>query len=513
MTLCSVCKKNPAVVFVNKIVDGKPHMDGLCLACAKERGINPLASMMQQYGASEEDIENLNNQFNEIMDSMSEIEMPEEMLEGMENDSENPSSLASMMASMFGKKDEKSSSTSQKQNEKNKSKKRKILDTYGINLTEKAKNGEIDVLVGRENEIERVTQILNRRTKNNPCLIGEPGVGKTAIAQGLALKIASQDAPAKLLKSEIYQIDMTSMVAGTQFRGQFEARMKALIEECRLAKNIILVIDEIHNIVGAGGDADHTMNAANILKPALSNGDIQIIGTTTLKEYRKYIEKDAALERRFQTVMVEEPTIEQSIKILSGIKSYYEDYHHVKVSDELIRQIVIMSEKYIHDRFLPDKAIDILDEAASKVNLTNKVLVQLQILKNELDEIKEEKEDAEIIDEENKELDYEKIANLKSRENTLINQIADLSQGNVELELSIDDVAAVIENWTKIPASKISETEAEKLLNLENNIHKRLIGQDKAVSAVCNAIRRNRAGLRNKKRPPSFIFVGPTRCW
>ena len=351
MTLCSVCKKNPAVVFVNKIVDGKPHMDGLCLACAKERGINPLASMMQQYGASEEDIENLNNQFNEIMDSMSEIEMPEEMLEGMENDSENPSSLASMMASMFGKKDEKYSSTSQKQNEKNKSKKRKILDTYGINLTEKAKNGEIDVLVGRENEIERVTQILNRRTKNNPCLIGEPGVGKTAIAQGLALKIASQDAPAKLLKSEIYQIDMTSMVAGTQFRGQFEARMKALIEECRLAKNIILVIDEIHNIVGAGGDADHTMNAANILKPALSNGDIQIIGTTTLKEYRKYIEKDAALERRFQTVMVEEPTIEQSIKILSGIKSYYEDYHHVKVSDELIRQIVIMSEKYIHDRF------------------------------------------------------------------------------------------------------------------------------------------------------------------
>ena len=510
MTLCSVCKKNPAVVFVNKIVDGKPHMDGLCLACAKERGINPLASMMQQYGASEEDIENLNNQFNEIMDSMSEIEMPEEMLEGMENDSENPSSLASMMASMFGKKDEKSSSTSQKQNEKNKSKKRKILDTYGINLTEKAKNGEIDVLVGRENEIERVTQILNRRTKNNPCLIGEPGVGKTAIAQGLALKIASQDAPAKLLKSEIYQIDMTSMVAGTQFRGQFEARMKALIEECRLAKNIILVIDEIHNIVGAGGDADHTMNAANILKPALSNGDIQIIGTTTLKEYRKYIEKDAALERRFQTVMVEEPTIEQSIKILSGIKSYYEDYHHVKVSDELIRQIVIMSEKYIHDRFLPDKAIDILDEACSKVNLTNKVLSTLEILKEDLAKVQEEKENEENSDDPNKTPDYEKLANLKSHETAILNQIAEISQGNVELELNIEDVAKVIETWTRIPASKISETEAEKLLNLEKNLHKRLIGQDAAVSAVSNAIRRNRAGLKSKKRPPSFIFVGPT---
>ena len=514
MTLCSVCKKNPAVVFVNKIVDGKPHMDGLCLACAKERGINPLASMMQQYGASEEDIENLNNQFNEIMDSMSEIEMPEEMLEGIENDSENPSSLASMMASMFGKKDEKSSSTSQKQNEKNagknKSKKRKILDTYGINLTEKAKNGEIDVLIGRDNEIERVTQILNRRTKNNPCLIGEPGVGKTAIAQGLALKIANQDAPVKLLKSEIYQIDMTSMVAGTQFRGQFEARMKALIEECRLAKNIILVIDEIHNIVGAGGDADHTMNAANILKPALSNGDIQIIGTTTLKEYRKYIEKDAALERRFQTVMVEEPTIEQSIKILSGIKNYYEEYHHVKVSDELIRQIVIMSEKYIHDRFLPDKAIDILDEACSKVNLTNKVLSTLEILKEDLAKVQEEKENEENSDDPNKTPDYEKLANLKSHETAILNQIAEISQGNVELELNIEDVAKVIETWTRIPASKISETEAEKLLNLEKNLHKRLIGQDTAVSAVSNAIRRNRAGLKSKKRPPSFIFVGPT---
>ena len=518
MTLCSVCKKNPAVVFVNKIVDGKPNMEGLCLACAKEKGINPLASMMQQYGASQEDIDNLNEQFNEIMDSVAGMDIPEELLDGIDENEEKGSSFSSMMSSIFpgfgNKENKENSNTSQKSNEKttskNKSKKRKILDTYGINLTQKAKNGEIDKLIGRDEEIERVTQILNRRSKNNPVLIGEPGVGKTAIAQGLALKIANQDAPAKLLKSEIYQIDMTSMVAGTQFRGQFEARMKSLIEECRTAKNIILVIDEIHNIVGAGGDAEHTMNAANILKPALSNGDIQIIGTTTLKEYRKYIEKDAALERRFQPVMVDEPSIEQSINILSGIKSYYEDYHHVKVSDKLIRQIVIMSEKYIHDRFLPDKAIDILDEACSKVNLTNKVLAQLEILKEKLEDVQTQKEAEENIDDPSKTPDYEKLANLKSHETALLNQIAEISQGNVELELNIEDVAKVIETWTKIPASKISETEAEKLLNLESNLHKRLIGQDKAVTAVANAIRRSRAGLRNKKRPPSFIFVGPT---
>ncbi len=518
MTICSMCNKNPAVVFVNKIVDGKPQIEGLCLACAKKKGINPLTSMMKQYGASEEDIENLNEQFNEIMESVSEMDFPEEMVDSMEHDDgSNP--FKSMMANIFpnfnGNKDNVENETStQKNNEKtsnkSKPKKRKILDTYGTNLTLKAKNGEIDKLIGRDEEIERVTQILNRRSKNNPVLIGEPGVGKTAIAQGLALRIATQDVPAKLLKCEIYQLDMTSMVAGTQFRGQFEARMKALIEECKSLKNIILVIDELHNIVGAGGDADHTMNAANILKPALSNGDIQIIGTTTLKEYRKYIEKDAALERRFQPVIVKEPSIEDSYNILMGIKSYYEAYHHVKVSDKLTKQIVLMSEKYIHDRFLPDKAIDILDEACSKVNLTNKVLAQLEILREDLEKVQKEKEAEENVDDPNKSLDYEKIANLKSHETALLNQIASMSQGNVELELTIEDVAKVIETWTKIPASKISETEAEKLLNLEYNIHKRLIGQDKAVTAVSNAIRRNRAGLKSKKRPPSFIFVGPT---
>ena len=523
MSLCSVCKKNTAVVFVNRIVDGKPKLEGLCLSCAKERGINPLASMMKQYGASEEDIANLNEQFEEIVSSLSSNDMnvPEELLAEMEK-MDNPEAFSSMLSNIFpnatnneepnhSSRNEKTRATS-KNKDKKKDKKKKTLDAFGINLTAKALDGKIDKLIGRDTEIERVTQILNRRTKNNPVLIGEPGVGKTAIAQGLALRIANKDVPAKLLGCEIYQIDMTSMVAGTQFRGQFEGRMKALIEECRELGNIILVIDELHNIMGAGGDVDHTMNAANILKPALSNGDIQVIGTTTLKEYRKHIEKDAALERRFQPVIVEEPKIADTIEIMLGIKDYYEEYHHVKVSDTLIKQIVMMSEKYIHDRFLPDKAIDILDEACSKVNLTNKVLAQLQILKEDLDKVQEEKallEDIEITDA-NTEPDYEKIANLKSHETALMNQIADISQGNLELELNIDDVAAVIENWTKIPASKISETEAEKLLNLEKNIHKKLIGQDKAVTAVCNAIRRNRAGLRNKKRPPSFIFVGPT---
>ena len=516
MALCSVCKKNTAVVFVNKIVDGKPSLEGLCLSCAKDRGINPLASMMKQYGASEDDIANLNEQFNEIVSSISseDAPFPDELIESFNHeDGSNP--FASMFSNMFPSNSDTQNSeskvkSSNKDKKTNKEKKRKTLEAFGTNLTQKAREGKIDKLIGRDAEIERMTQILNRRTKNNPVLIGEPGVGKTAIAQGLALRIVAQDVPAKLLDKEIYQIDMTAMVAGTQFRGQFEARMKSLIQECKDNGNIILVFDEIHNIVGAGGDTEHTMNAANILKPALSNGEVQVIGTTTLKEYRKYIEKDAALERRFQSIIVEEPTIDQTIEIMKGIKNYYEEYHHVKVSDNLIRQIVIMSEKYIHDRFLPDKAIDILDEACSKVNLTNKVLVQLQIMKNELDKIKDEREKAEIIDEENKELDYEKIANLKSRETALINQIAEISQGNIELELSVEDVANVIENWTKIPASKISETEATKLLNLEANIHKHLIGQDKAVTAVCNAIRRNRAGLRNKKRPPSFIFVGPT---
>ncbi len=385
-------------------------------------------------------------------------------------------------------------------------KKKKFLDTYGTNLTFKAKNNQIDIVVGRDKEIQRIVQILNRRSKNNPCLIGEPGVGKTAIAQGLAIKIANQNVPAKLLNKEVYLLDMTSVIAGTQFRGQFESRMKGIIDECKEYGNIILVIDEIHNIIGAG-DGEHSMNAANILKPALSNGEIQLIGTTTLKEYRKYIEKDSALERRFQQVLVEEPNIDDSIGILEGIKKYYEEYHKVKISSDVIRQVVIMSEKYIHDRFLPDKAIDILDEACSRINLENKELYKLEMLKQELSSVQAEKE--EVIAADSTE-DYQRAADLKTRECQLIEEIDKLNSKMKLKQLTLQDIANVIESWTKIPVKKITEAETQKLLNLETNLHKRIIAQEEAVSSVARAIRRNRAGLQSTKRPPSFIFVGPT---
>ena len=400
-----------------------------------------------------------------------------------------------------------SSGGTQKVKEKTKpNKKRKALDTYGTNLTVKAKNNQIDRVIGRDKEIERMIQILNRRSKNNPCLIGEPGVGKTAIAQGLALRIASGSVPAKLLNKEVYLLDMTAVIAGTQFRGQFEARMKAIIDECRNDGNIILVIDEIHNIIGAG-DAEHSMNAANILKPSLANGELQMIGTTTLKEYRKYIEKDTALERRFQPIIVEEPSVEDAISILQGIKQYYEDYHHVRISNDIIRQIVNMSEKYIHDRFLPDKAIDILDEACSKINLNDKDLYDLEVLNNQLKEVQAKKEEAAQADSTE---DYQKAAELKTQECALLEQIDNLKKRMQPKDLTTQDIANVIESWTKIPVNKITEEETKKLLNLEENLHKRIIGQNEAVEAVSRAIRRNRVGLKSTKRPPSFIFVGPT---
>ena len=349
-------------------------------------------------------------------------------------------------------------------------------------------------------------QILNRRSKNNPCLIGEPGVGKTAIAQGLAIRIAEGDVPAKLLNKEVYLLDMTSVVAGTQFRGQFEARMKNIIEECKLFGNIILVIDEIHSIIGAG-DAEHGTNAANILKQALTNGEIQLIGTTTLKEYRKYIEKDAALERRFQPVKVEEPSVRDTIEILKGIKQYYESYHHVKISNDVIEKTVNMSEKYIHDRFLPDKAIDILDEACSKINLNDKDLYNLELLNTKLKEVQSQKEEAAEADSTE---DYQRAAELKTQECNLLEQIDALKARMKPTELTMQDIANVIESWTKIPVNKITEEETKKLLNLEQNLHKRVIGQNEAVEAVARAIRRSRAGLKSTKRPPSFIFVGPT---
>lgn len=531
--LCSQCNKNNAVVFINKQDEnGNTSLEGLCYDCAKKRGINPVDHLMKQANLSENDINNMTKQFESMFKDMSEnmnfSDMSENLQDSLNNEednldaenNENPEMqfgaipLGSIFSSMFGMNDgnsmsnDDSSSGSEKKKVKvdKKSKKRKVLDTYGTNLTQKARNNQLDSVIGRDKEIQRMIQILNRRSKNNPCLIGEPGVGKTAIAQGLAIKIAQNKVPAKLLNKEVYLLDMTGIIAGTQFRGQFESRMKSIIDECKSLGNIILVIDEIHNIIGAG-DAEHSMNAANILKPSLSNGEIQLIGTTTLKEYRKYIEKDSALERRFQPIIVSEPSITDSIDILEGIKKYYEEFHKVKISSDVIKQTVIMSEKYIHDRFLPDKAIDILDEACSRINLDNKELYQLEILKNELAKIQEEKEEAASADSTE---DYQKAAELKTKECALTEQIEELSKKLKLKNLTIQDIAEVIENWTKIPVKKITEKETQKLLNLEANLHKKVIGQDSAVEAVSRAIRRSRAGLKSTKRPPSFIFVGPT---
>ena len=519
--LCSMCKKNTAVIFINKQgADGKAEVEGLCYECAKKKGINPIDTMAKQANLSDKDIQDLSNKldtmFKSLSDNMADIDEDElsEMING-ESEIEGAQGvpLGSIFSGLFGIKqngDESSNYSSggtQKVKEKTKpNKKRKALDTYGTNLTVKAKNNQIDKVIGRDKEIERMIQILNRRSKNNPCLIGEPGVGKTAIAQGLALRIASGSVPAKLLNKEVYLLDMTAVIAGTQFRGQFEARMKAIIDECRNDGNIILVIDEIHNIIGAG-DAEHSMNAANILKPSLANGELQMIGTTTLKEYRKYIEKDTALERRFQPIIVEEPSVEDAISILQGIKQYYEDYHHVRISNDIIRQIVNMSEKYIHDRFLPDKAIDILDEACSKINLNDKDLYDLEVLNNQLKEVQAKKEEAAQADSTE---DYQKAAELKTQECALLEQIDNLKKRMQPKDLTTQDIANVIESWTKIPVNKITEEETKKLLNLEDNLHKRIIGQNEAVEAVSRAIRRNRVGLKSTKRPPSFIFVGPT---
>ncbi|MBO6233602.1 MAG: ATP-dependent Clp protease ATP-binding subunit [Clostridia bacterium] len=537
--LCSDCKKNTAILFFNKVENGKETMEGLCYECAQKRGINPLDVLSKQQDVLGKDNINLNDmskQFENIFKDLAEninLEDIENMdgaitfgpsEDGLDDNEETPKisgaaiPLGSLFSNMFGAKNEatqnqfenegtgrKKVKVEKKKNPKQ-NKKKKYLDNFGTNLTNKAKNNELDIVVGRDKEIQRIIQILNRRSKNNPCLIGEPGVGKTAIAQGLAIKIANQNVPAKLLDKEVYLLDMTAVLAGTQFRGQFESRMKGIIDECKEFGNIILVIDEIHNIIGAG-DGEHSMNAANILKPALSNGEIQLIGTTTLKEYRKYIEKDSALERRFQQVLVEEPNIDDSIGILEGIKKYYEEYHKVKISSDVIRQTVIMSEKYIHDRFLPDKAIDILDEACSRINLENKELFKLELLKQELKKVQAEKEEVVAADSTE---DYQKAADLKTKECQLIEKIDSINSKMKLKNLTIQDIATVIESWTKIPVKKITEAETQKLLNLETNLHKRVIGQEAAVNAVSRAIRRNRAGLQSTKRPPSFIFVGPT---
>ena len=538
--ICSECKKNPAILFYEKIDNGKSTMEGLCYDCAKNKGIDATEVLAKQQDILSKDKINfadMNKQLESIFKDFAEnldlnnLENIDGAItfgniddeeDGDVEDEEKPKiagaaiPLGSIFSNMFAQKNDNNNNQKQDndkkqtKNDKKKdsktNKKKKYLDTYGTNLTNKAKNNQIDIVIGRDKEIQRVIQILNRRSKNNPCLIGEPGVGKTAIAQGLAIKIANQNVPAKLLNKEVYLLDMTAVIAGTQFRGQFESRMKGIIDECKEYGNIILVIDEIHNIIGAG-DGEHSMNAANILKPALSNGEIQLIGTTTLKEYRKYIEKDTALERRFQQVLVEEPNIDDSIKILEGIKKYYEEYHKVKISSDVIRQTVEMSEKYIHDRFLPDKAIDILDEACSRINLENKDLFKLEMLKKDLAKVQAQKD--ELAQPETDE-DFQKVADLKTQECKIMEDIDSLSKKMKPRNLTLQDIATVIENWTKIPVKKITEAETQKLLNLETNLHKRIIGQEEAVSAVSRAIRRNRAGLQNEKRPPSFIFVGPT---
>ncbi|MBP5426553.1 MAG: ATP-dependent Clp protease ATP-binding subunit [Clostridiales bacterium] len=505
MIKCSVCKENMALIFVTKYINGKQVQEGLCLKCAKKQGLKPVDQLLEQSGVTEEELDDLNNQVGNIFNTMD--------MEGFGNLEDEDDNMSKGMYMKFfnGFSTNNDSMTDDDINSNVRVKtrngaKKKYLDAYGTNLTKKAKENKLDLVVGREKELERVIQILNRRNKNNPVLIGEPGVGKTAIAEALAQRIVQRNVPIKLFNAEVYMLDFTSIVAGTQFRGQFEGRMKGILEEAISLGNVILVIDELHNIMSAG-EADSAMNAANILKPALSRGEIQIIGATTLEEYRKYIEKDKALERRFQPVLVEEPTAEETIEILNGIREYYENYHKVKISDEVIRGAVDLSQRYITDRFLPDKAIDVIDEASSRANLSNLNLANLEKVKEDLRIIQEEKDSAVMADSIE---DYQKAADLKIRECKLEQELKEYENQNIPVEVTYNDIAKVIEMWTKIPVQKISEVETQKLLMLEERLHKSIVGQDKAVSVLSSAIRRNRTDFRSKKKPVSFIFVGPT---
>lgn len=523
MVLCSVCKKNMAVIFINKLdKDGKSTNEstGLCVECAKKQGIDPLANIMKEMEKiSPEEMENMSKQFDEMLGGMNldddfdydddiDNEKPK-MGFGLHNLFNNPMSSKSKET----EEDEKSNDKKSK-----KKKKTKYLDTFGENLTQKARDKKLDKVIDRNRELQRMIQILNRRSKNNPALIGEPGVGKTAIVHALAQEIVDGNVPGKLINKEVYLIDMTSLVAGTQFRGQFESRIKGLIDECKSLGNIILAIDEVHNIVG-GLEHDNSMNAANMLKPALANGSVQLIGATTLKEYRKYIEKDSALERRFQPVMVDEPTSKECFEILKGIKGYYEDYHKVKVSDEILKLSVSLSQKYIHDRFLPDKAIDLLDEACARVNLEDVLLAKIEKLERKLKEIESQEEDLEqelessdsSQDNSNTTIDaYEKAAKIKEEQCKVQTKLDELIKKAKPKEVTFDNLAQVIELWTKIPVTRVKTTETEKLLSLKENLSKRIIGQSEAIEAISNSIIRKRANIRNISRPPSFIFVGPT---
>ncbi|ABK60429.1 ATP-dependent Clp protease ATP-binding subunit [Clostridium novyi] len=514
MEMCSICKKNIATIYTAKIEDGKTKMVGICLECAKKMGMPIMDQFMKQAGITSEDMDNLTEQMNKVfeetnIDDLANNNFLTNVLNGIfpKNDEEDYADNLDSLEFDKEKTSEKDKTNSEGIRTKNifkNKKKTKYLNKYGINLTDKAKEHKVDKVVGRNREIDRVIQILNRRNKNNPILIGEPGVGKTAIAEGLAVRISEKNVPAKLFETEVYLLDLTAVVAGTQFRGQFESRMKSIIDEAKSNGNVILVIDELHNIMGAGEAQGGSMNAANILKPALARGEIQVIGATTLDEYRKYIEKDSALERRFQPVLVEEPTVEETIEILEGIKDYYEQYHQVKISHEVIENAVNLSERYINDRFLPDKAIDVIDEASSRANLKNKGLVELKSLEDELEKVQNEKQKAADSD------DYEKAAECKVEECRLKDKIDELRKQCTDVELTTEDIAFVIEAWTKIPVQRITEEEGEKLINLEERLHKRVIGQNEAVKSLGRAIRRNRLGFRKKKKPASFIFVGPT---
>ena len=514
--LCSRCKKNIAVVFITRQENGQNVNEGLCLKCAKNLGLPQVDEMMRRMGITDEDLDNISN---EMMGAFGGAENLEGLTDADDPDADNEdedgkTATFPFLSRFFGGNpaandaqngNEAEQTQSPRSNKKvEKGSKHKFLDSYCINLSQRARDGKLDAVVGREEEIERVIQILNRRQKNNPCLIGEPGVGKTAIAEGLAQRIVAGDVPFKLRSKEVYLLDLTALVAGTQFRGQFESRMKGLIEEIRKMGNVILVIDEVHNIVGAG-DAEGSMNAANILKPALSRGEIQVIGATTFTEYRKHIEKDTALERRFQPVTVNEPNMEDTLKILKGIAHYYEQYHGVKIPEGILRQAVLLSERYITDRFLPDKAIDLIDEACSDLNLHDKNINRRMELRREIEDYDKERELLQGAEEP----DFERLAELKSltiKAQTELDALC--AQGDPQL--TMDNLARVIELWTKIPASRIREDEFRRLSELDKRLKEHIVGQDEAVEAVAAAIRRNRVGISPKHKPVSFIFVGPT---
>ena len=514
--LCSRCKKNIAVVFITRQENGQNVNEGLCLKCAKNLGLPQVDEMMRRMGITDEDLDNISN---EMMGAFGGAENLEGLTDADDPDADNEdedgkTATFPFLSRFFGGNpaandaqngNEAEQTQSPRSNKKvEKGSKHKFLDSYCINLSQRARDGKLDAVVGREEEIERVIQILNRRQKNNPCLIGEPGVGKTAIAEGLAQRIVAGDVPFKLRSKEVYLLDLTALVAGTQFRGQFESRMKGLIEEIRKMGNVILVIDEVHNIVGAG-DAEGSMNAANILKPALSRGEIQVIGATTFTEYRKHIEKDTALERRFQPVTVNEPNMEDTLKILKGIAHYYEQFHGVKIPEGILRQAVLLSERYITDRFLPDKAIDLIDEACSDLNLHDKNINRRMELRREIEDYDKERELLQGADEP----DFERLAELKSLTIKAQTELDELcAQGDPQL--TMDNLARVIELWTKIPASRIREDEFRRLSELDKRLKEHIVGQDEAVEAVAAAIRRNRVGISPKHKPVSFIFVGPT---